>query len=63
MLVASCATSQSPQVAYVGRNRMPPAQNVHTSSGGNVILDLQQRGGQGVQEGSGNAIGGLGGGH
>lgn len=42
---------------------MPPAQNVHTADGGNLILDLQQRGGQGIQDGGGNAIGSIAGGH
>lgn len=63
LLLISCTTSQPTTVASVRRNRMPPAQNVHTSSGGNIILDLQQRGGQGVQTGPSNAIGSVGGGH
>ncbi|MFL6542811.1 MAG: hypothetical protein ACJ8I9_06565 [Chthoniobacterales bacterium] len=42
---------------------MPPAQNVHQYDGGHLVLDLQQRGGQGNFDGGGNAISSLGGGH
>jgi uncharacterized lipoprotein YajG len=59
VLLAACAANQPATVASARQSR-PPAQNVHTSTGGSVILDLQQRGGQGNMEGAQNAIGGFG---
>ena len=61
LLLMSCATS--PRVASNTRHSMPPAQNVHQYDGGRLVLDLQQRGGQGNFDGGGNAISSLGGGH
>jgi uncharacterized lipoprotein YmbA len=56
LLLMSCATS--PRVASNTRYSMPPAQNVHQSQGGGLILELQQRGGNGTFKAPGNAIGG-----
>lgn len=56
MLFLSCTTAPRPTAAAKKQKR-PPAQNVHTYAGGNLVRDMQRRGGVGID--SSHSVGDL----